>query len=62
MSTHKRIVRNFEDFHQEAKMMSDLSGQPIFHVDSPIEQYFMDVADKHGVLDEMIFMEDDEGW
>lgn len=62
MNAQKRIVRNFDDFHQETKMLPDLSRQPIFHVDSPIEQYFMDVADKHGVLDEMIFMEDDEGW
>ena len=44
------VIKNFDDFVDECKMLPD--GNPVtVSISSPIEQYFMNVADKHGILD-----------
>lgn len=49
----RRVIRNFDDFVDEAKMLP--TGEDVrVDIRNPMEQYFMDVADKHGVLDEII--------
>ena len=46
-------IRTFDDFVAEAGMLPD--GTPVdFAVTDPLEQYFFGVADKHGIIDEIL--------
>jgi len=47
------VIHSFDDFVQEAAKLPDLSRAPIFHLD-PLEAHFFSVADKHGVIDEIL--------
>lgn len=57
----KRVtIRTFDDFVEETKMMPN--GTPVdFNVTSPLEQYFFDAADKHGVIDQLLDGDDEMG-
>jgi len=47
------VVEDFDSFVREASMLPD--GRPVrMSINNPIEQHFMNVADKHGVLDEIL--------
>ena len=50
----RNVIRNFDDFMEEAKMLPDFNDPPVFAISNPLEQHFMNVADKHGVLDEIL--------
>lgn len=53
MSNQRRpAIRNFDDFVEESKMLSD-GNEPEFAITNPLELHFMHVADKHGVIDEI---------
>lgn len=54
----RTVIKNFDDFVEEAKMLPAFE-EPQFAINNPLEQYFMDVADKHGVLDEILDGEDE---
>lgn len=41
-----------DDFIDETKMLPDLNRKLTFNLD-PLESYFFDVAEKHGVFDNM---------
>lgn len=47
------VIQNFDDFAFEAGMLPDLSSPPIFRL-TPLEHHFMEIADKHGVIDQML--------
>ena len=49
------MVEDFDSFVREAGMLPDLSRGTRFAVNDPLEAHFMSVADKHGVLDGIIF-------
>lgn len=54
MNKKRRVViRSFDDFVEEAGMMPTLDDEISWQL-NPLEQYFMDVADKHGVIDEIL--------
>lgn len=48
------VVEDFDSFVREAGMMPDLSNRPRFAINDPLEMHFMNVADKHGILDAII--------
>lgn len=48
------VIRNFDDFVEEAGMLPDLSAPAEIHISNPLELYFMQVADKHGILDRIL--------
>ena len=45
------VVEDFDSFVREAGMMPDLNRRTVFAVNNPLERYFMDAADKHGIID-----------
>jgi len=49
-----RIIRTFDDFTQEAAMLPDMLRETSISVTNPLERALFDVADKHGVLDQML--------
>lgn len=49
-------INTFNDFVEESKKLPDLNRKLNFNL-SPLDQHFFDVADKHGVIDQML---DDE--
>lgn len=49
----KPVIRNLDDFISEAKMLPALEER-VFAVTDPLEAHFMRVADKHGVLDQIL--------
>lgn len=59
-----RVIRNFDDLVEESKMCPT-DDDYVFNLD-PLEQHFFDVADKHGIIDEMfserVFEEDYYGY
>jgi len=54
------VVEDFDSFVREAGMLPDLSRRPIFNITSPLEMHFMNVADKHGILDSIIDGDEDD--
>lgn len=53
------VVADFDSFVREAGMMP--GNSPTFAVNDPLERHFMEVADKHGVLD-AILDDDRDDW
>jgi hypothetical protein len=53
------VIRGYDSFVREAGMMPDLSRRPTFAINDPLEMHFMNVADKHGVLDAILDGEED---
>jgi hypothetical protein len=43
-------INSVDDFIDEIKMMPDLNRRLVFNLD-PVDEYFMGVAEKHGVFD-----------
>lgn len=48
------VVTGYDSFVREAGMMPDLNNPPIFAINDPMERHFMEVADKHGIIDEIL--------
>ena len=48
------VIEDFDSFVREAGILPDLSNRPRFAINDPLEMYFMDVADKHGVIDSVL--------
>lgn len=48
------VIEDFDSFVREASRLPDLSNRPRFAINDPLEMYFMDVADKHGVIDSVL--------
>lgn len=48
------VVEDFDSFVREASMLPDLSRRTVYAINDPLERYFMDVADKHGIIDGII--------
>ena len=46
------VINTMDDFIDETKMLPDLNRKLTFNLD-PLESYFFDVAEKHGVFDNM---------
>ena len=57
--TPQHVVEDFDSFVREAGMLPT-DKRVIFNIRNPLEQYFMNVADKHGVLDQILDPEIDE--
>lgn len=55
--TRRLDIHTFDDFVEEAKMLPD-GNEPRMSVTDPLELYFFEVADKHGIIDAIL---DDEG-
>lgn len=53
-------VAGFDSFVREAGMLPDLSRPVRFAINDPLERHFMEVADKHGVLDQILDEDYDE--
>lgn len=53
------VVEDFDSFVREAGMLPDLSRRTRFNITDPLEMHFMNVADKHGILDRILDGEDD---
>lgn len=51
------VIKNFDDFTEEVGCMPDLTRQPVFQL-TPLEAHLFDIAEKHGVIDQMI----DQQW
>lgn len=47
------VIEDFDSLVREASRPPVLGRSPIFSVTNPIEAYFLDVADKHGIIDRM---------
>ena len=47
------VIEDFDSFVREAAMLPSLRPRR-FNVSNPLEMYFMEVADKHGVIDEIL--------
>jgi len=43
-------INSVDDFIEETKLLPDLNRRLVFNLD-PIDEYFMGVAEKHGVFD-----------
>jgi hypothetical protein len=54
------VIESFDDFEREISMMSDLGRRPVFSFKNQLEAHLFDVAEKHGVIDEMIDAQWDE--
>ena len=54
------VVEDFDSFVREAGMLPDLSRRARFNVTDPLEMYFMDVADKHGIFDAVLDGDEDD--
>lgn len=52
------VVEDFDSYVREAGMSPDLSRRPTFRINDPLEQHFMNVADKHGIFDAMDYEDD----
>jgi len=52
MKTKNIVINNVDDFVDELKMLPDLNRKLVFNL-NPMEEYFMGVAEKHGVFDNM---------
>lgn len=48
------VVEDFDSFVREAGMLPDLKRRTHFAINDPLEMHFMNVADKHGILDGII--------
>ena len=48
------VVEDFDSFVREAGRLPDLSNRPRFVINDPLEMHFMNVADKHGILDSVL--------
>lgn len=46
-------IRTFDDFVEESEMLPD-GREPDICITDPLEQFFFDVADKHGIIDRLI--------
>ena len=55
------VVEDFDSYVREAGMLPDLTRQPVFRVNDPMELRFMEIADKHGIFDNMEY-DDDDGY
>jgi hypothetical protein len=50
----KITIRDFDDLEEESKMCpGNLQDEVVLAPKNALEAFFIDVADKHGVLDEM---------
>lgn len=58
MKNKRPAIKTFDDFEKELGMLPD-GREPDFNIANPIEMHFFQVADKHGVIDEMIDGEDE---
>jgi hypothetical protein len=45
------VVEDFDSFVREAGMMPDLNRRTVFAINNPLEHHFMNVAEKHGIID-----------
>jgi hypothetical protein len=54
------VVEDFDSFVREAGMLPDLSRRTRFAINDPLEMRFMEIADKHGVMDRFIFGDDED--
>lgn len=50
---NRPTIRNFTDFVEEAGMLPD-GREPDINITNSLERWFVNVADKHGVLDEIL--------
>jgi len=48
------VVEDFDSFVREASLLPDLNRRTVFAVRDPLELHFMNVADKHGVIDAIL--------
>ena len=48
------VVEDFDSFVRESGMLPDLGRRTVFAINDPLEMHFMNVADKHGILDAVI--------
>lgn len=51
--TRRSTIRNFDDFVEEAKMLPD-GHEPDINITNPLELRLMEIADKHGILDQIL--------
>ena len=54
------VVEDFDSFVREAGMSPDLNRRTVFAISNPLEQHFMNVADKHGILDAILDGHEDD--
>jgi hypothetical protein len=47
----RKIIRDFNEFIDECKMLPDITRERIIQPRNALEAHFFEVADKHGVLD-----------
>jgi hypothetical protein len=52
MKTKNIVINSVDDYIQETKMLPDLNRNLVFNL-NPMEEYFMGVAEKHGMFDNM---------
>lgn len=50
MRQQKRIVKTIDDYFDEMDLLPTSEDDIDFNVTDPLEQYFFDVADKHGIF------------
>jgi hypothetical protein len=56
------VVEDFDSFVREAGMLPGNASRVRFAINDPLEQYFMGVADKHGILDRVLDYDGDEDY
>lgn len=56
------VIEDFDSFAREASRFPDLDRQPVFAIRDPMERHFMNVADKHGIVDAMLDPDLDDCW
>lgn len=49
----RKPIRTFDDFAEECKKLPTLEPRE-FKVTDPLERFFFDAAEKHGVVDAML--------
>lgn len=56
----RNVIRNFDDLVEHSKLLPG-ARMPVFQLD-PLEEHLMDVADKHGIIDQLLESDwEDEG-
>jgi len=53
MSDRRPDITSWDEFIRETKMLPD-GREPKFNITSPLEQHLFGVADKHGVMDQVL--------
>lgn len=47
----RKIIKDFDEFIEECKMLPDLNRERVIKPSNSLEAHFLNVADKHGIID-----------